>query len=718
MSDWRTLASPAGDGAVAAPAATGAPSWQAMATPVETPADKPPNLTDREKMYRADANMGWLGKIHSALGGFNDQMGRTLTMGLSDKLAALEPATIHAAAKGVNALFDAAGHEVPFPEAEKENFADIYHENLAKERGADARYAEEHPVASPVAKVAGLVASIPATSGARMLGVAAQGAPLAAEMPNAVTEGMSLGKKIWQATKQGAAIGGIGGFGTSNDESLKKDLIDTTQGAVVGGALNAGLTAAGEKVIAPVINWAKGRFGADALGNAASRQVMERIAQSSEAGGPTAQDMLDLIAAHESKPLMLADVGGAPVQALGEGIATRGGAGRQIASQALDARDAAAGVRVADEVGSALGNGGSNHATEQALIDARSAAAAPAYKAAGIPSDPAEYANAPVVDNAKVTNLLKKSKDVRAAIAQAKSLPDYADLPDNSMVLLDKAYKNIGGTANAAKISGNGEAARDMNSLRVKLLDAMTDGDAGHPYHQALKEFSGPSQSLGAIKDGASFAAKSPDQIAAEIAELNPNDREFYRLGAANALKTQIAKTSQGGNEALKISGNDYVKQQLRALTGSKDAAEKLIKAADLENTMFQTKTNTLGNSRTALRAAENAAENHGGIVPALAQTVAGLGSGEAVVGSMGAMNLAKQLVNAAKGTTPKIDAATAKMLFSPDAATNKATLARIIAMAQRKSMAQGLSTPLVEAGATVFPRISAMPQANSGDRQ
>ena len=36
---------------------------------------------------------------------------------------------------------------------------------------------------------------------------------------------------------------------------------------------------------------------------------------------------------------------------------------------------------------------------------------------------------APVVDNPAVTRLLDKSKDVKSAIAQAKGLPDYAELP-------------------------------------------------------------------------------------------------------------------------------------------------------------------------------------------------------------------------------------------------------------------------------------------------
>ena len=133
-----------------------------------------------------------------------------------------------------------------------------------------------------------------------------------------------------------------------------------------------------------------------------------------------------------------------------------------------------------------------------------------------------------------MARLLDKSKDVQSAIAQAKGLPDYGELPDNSIVLLDKAYKNIGGHANEAKLAGNGEKYRDLNSLRLQLRDAITGGNPQHPYQQALDAFSGPSNSISAVREGQNIFNKEPDEIAAEMARLSPSDREFYRLGAGH----------------------------------------------------------------------------------------------------------------------------------------------------------------------------------------
>jgi hypothetical protein len=710
MAGWQDLAVPA-DAPQAAPAA-GAPSWQSLGAPVpEEPAPNPnANESNQEKAYRLSQNMGWLGKIYAASGAFHDQMLRTISMGLSDKVAGLEPAALHAAAKGVNALYDGIGADKPFPEAENENFSDVYHDNLARSRAASERYSQDHPYASTAAKALGIAASVPLMSGAGATGL---------DVPLLPTVGRTLGAKIGQGALTGAEIGGIAGFGQSNDESLKKDAVATGVGAGLGGALGAGTTLIGEKVVAPIANWVAGKFGADAVENAGTKQILDRIANSESGGGPSAQDMLDLIRANSGKPLMLADVGGAPVQGLGERIANAPGAGRQVAETALTGRDAGAGQRIAQELGDTLGAGNSNFSTAQALTQARAAAAAPAYEAAGIPSDPAHYAAAPVVDNPKVTELLTKSKAVQSAISQAKDRPVYADLPDNSIVLLDKAYKNIGGAANAAKISGNSELARDLNGERVALLDAITNGAKDHPYHAALKAFSGPSQSIGALNEGAAFLTKPADEITADLAKLSPNDQEFYRLGAANALKTKVLQTSQGGNEALRITGNNYVKDQIHALAGSKEAAERLINSAGLENTMFQTKANVLGNSRTALRMAEQAAAHpEAGIVPSLVQTAAGAASGEPVVSGMGAFNLGRKIVSAMSRPSPAVDAASARMLFNPNATVNQDTLARIIAMGSKPSMTTALTRPLVYGGAQFLPGQMNMPLLNSGGGQ
>jgi hypothetical protein len=238
-------------------------------------------------------------------------------------------------------------------------------------------------------------------------------------------------------------------------------------------------------------------------------------------------------------------------------------------------------------------------------------------------------------------------------------------------------------------------------------------------YEPALNAWSGPAASKRAIAMGehAMVSGKvDPDQITDQIAKLSPSDQELYRLGGMNALKTQIGNATPGANEALKIMGTDNIKKRINALAGSQDKADKLINAAKLEDLMKQTTTNTLGNSRSALRLAEQASANpEDGIGGALVQTAAGAMTGEPVVSGMGALNLGKKLFEAARRPSPAVDAATARVLFNPDRSANQQALARIIALGAQPSMTSSLIRPMVQAGSQILPRAMAINQ--SGER-
>jgi hypothetical protein len=72
-----------------------------------------------------------------------------------------------------------------------------------------------------------------------------------------------------------------------------------------------------------------------------------------------------------------------------------------------------------------------------------------------------------------------------------------------------------------------------------------------------------------ALRAGQAVLNRRPEEIAADVARLRqnaPGDLEFYRLGAADALKEKIAKTGMGGDEAKRLIGNQHTQQQLRPL--------------------------------------------------------------------------------------------------------------------------------------------------------
>ena len=606
-----------------------------------------------------------------------DAANRALSFGLSDKVGAAVLATGHEL--GLKSPKDVS--------SPSDSWLETYHRNLDALRQEGEKFSETNPIASKAATAAGTVGSV-------------------ASLPSrgiAATAGLL--PKIVEGAKIGAAAGGIGGFGGSKDESVTGDLAATGTGAAVGGTIGAGGGAVADRVVSPFISWLTRKFGPNAVENQAVQAIAKRMTQDASAGGPTAQDMIDLLNAAPNKPQALADVAGENVRQYAGHIARQPGEGRQFIRSELENRDVGAGSRLAGDVGVGISSGGSPYTEVDALINARAAASAPKYRAAGIPSDPADYANAPVINTPAVARLLDKSKDVQSAIAQAKGLPDYAELPDNSIVLLDKAYKNIGGHANEAKLAGNGEKYRDLNSLRLQLRDAITGGNPQHPYQQALDAFSGPSNSISAVREGQGIFNKEPDEIAAEMARLSPSDREFYRLGAAGTLRKNLG--SRPGDESKTIVGKDYRQQQLRPLFDTQNDYDRFISSATAENRMFGTKEKLIRGSQTAERLAEdNAPEGATGHA-----IRAGVALAEGAPGAAG-LSAMKALGAMTRGESPAVNAAAARMLFRPQTDPMVFRNLRDVLMAQeQRTRPRVISIPAAAAvGANPVPPLSTLP--------
>jgi hypothetical protein len=146
-----------------------------------------------------------------------------------------------------------------------------------------------------------------------------------------------------------------------------------------------------------------------------------------------------------------------------------------------------------------------------------------------------------------------------------------------------------------------GRAINDVRKEFIKELDAINPD-----YKTARAAWSGPSTSMDAMKRGESFARLKPEQIEDDIKNLLPGDKEFYKLGVADSLKTAIAKKGVSADEAKAIIGNDYTRSKLRPLFDDQAAYEKFIRSVEAEGRMFNTQYEVLGNSRTAARLAED----------------------------------------------------------------------------------------------------------------
>lgn len=128
-----------------------------------------------------------------------------------------------------------AGKEIATSDKELSDFTDLYREYQKQEEAKYAALKEENPYLSMGAELAGgflIPGGLLAKGGAKAL------------------EGASFGKKLLEAAKMGAKVGGLAGAGTSEStledvEGLGKDIL----GGAAGGAIfGTGLSAAGQGI--------------------------------------------------------------------------------------------------------------------------------------------------------------------------------------------------------------------------------------------------------------------------------------------------------------------------------------------------------------------------------------------------------------------------------------------------------------------------------------
>ena len=191
-----------------------------------------------------------------------------------------------------------------------------------------------------------------------------------------------LGASMLRGALAGAGIGAAQPVDTSGNGYWPQEAAHVAGGAVTGAALpaiGAGVSRLGAAIAAPILRWL-GKGPAEL--SREERAIVSRIAQSTAAGGPTAQDILDLAAATPDKPLTLADLGGKRLQSLLGRVARRSGPAQEQAAAALEGRSGLVRhARVTADIGQGLGDA-SDLGAIRTLASSRSAAAQPIFEEA------------------------------------------------------------------------------------------------------------------------------------------------------------------------------------------------------------------------------------------------------------------------------------------------------------------------------------------------
>ena len=415
-----------------------------------------------------------------------------------------------------------------------------YEKELSRVRAGIKQYEEQYPgraftgelVGGLLPTAAALIAA-PFTGGATAPAAAAGAARTAAALP-------TLGSMTLRGLGYGAASGAAAGAGGATgglESRVMGGLIGGGAGAVLGAAAPAVTSAVGGAV------GAGGRKILEKVGMAqpvdpaekARELIAKKLAQEGISPEELAARQANVVRTLGGRDETLADIGGESMRRLARGSMAIPNAAQTDVRQMLTERAVGAGPRITKDITdlTAIGARDIGEVADE-IIQRRKDAAAPLYKQAF---------EAGEVYSPRIDELLAKSKDISAAIESARGLPQYADLPSNSMLLLDKAYKYVGDMANEARKAGKGSRASDLDTLRNDLLDAISNKQTGVPvYRDAVNTFASESLLKDALELGAkNFLRKTPAEINREIKKF-PGDAEqqMYRLGAVQSVRDEI----------------------------------------------------------------------------------------------------------------------------------------------------------------------------------
>ncbi len=485
-----------------------------------------------------------------------------------------------------SAMMDAATHGVLGRGATGDTYGQRYEQNLAKERGQDKVFAEQHPYVDAAGKIAGGIGGAIAT------------------LPAAATSiGPSALGNVAKMTGIGAGLGAAQGFGEG------EGTVDRLGRAALGGAVGGTLGAAarplaavgrsigesapgrlvGDYVTGPIANiFSQG--AESTAGNAALQRLatqLQRARMTPEAAGTRLGQLGDQAMIADVNPQLLSSAVGAKVLP---------GETRSIAEQNLLSRDREAGNRL---VG-AFESGQSPPSTFQALqgMDAnRRAVGEQAYggmRQAGLAETPELEA-------------LKKIPDIQAAIKAVETDAANKGIALEPIDVMHRVKQQLNLNADAAFQSGKPVNKADVGDLANRWESAFWQAN---PQARAADTAYAQAKSLPEVMQaGRNFLRKGTTEAATDasapaLADLlmgaNPQQRAAAQLGATNAAReTALEGTRPARALAQRIDESAPVQSKLTELYGP-EQAQKIMRQAEAEGVFANTSNKLLRGSQTA----------------------------------------------------------------------------------------------------------------------
>lgn len=383
----------------------------------------------------------------------------------------------------------------------------------------------------------------------------------------------------------GAAGGALAGATAPTEEQLTPEeaLAQRGEQAAIGGAIGA---------VAPVA-FAGARAGVGGLKRLATGLDADKLLANRITAGEARKALGEL---KEEGISVLADVAGDEIQGLTRAIGRAPGGARNIVTQALEERSEEAIGRVTKALSKGVSNVDAYFANIDDMAKARAAASRPVYTRA--------FKETPTIKTKKLDSILADNR-IQGALKRGRRTFGISDeLADNSIEVLDATKKSLDDTIGKAIRAGEKQRAKAFVELKIKLIDEI---DQANPtYKEARKIFSDFASMENAQKLGLDFTKQTPEQLKLVMKTMDNTQKEAFRIGVRENLQRTVSKTADQADPAKRIFGNDFKRDQLKAIFGGEEHYNKFSKAMRDEIRAAKTKFKVLGGSRTDINIADD----------------------------------------------------------------------------------------------------------------
>jgi len=478
----------------------------------------------------------------------------------------------------------------------------------------------------------------------------------------------------------GATEGAIAGAGSAEGDAGDIGL-GILSGATLGGAFGSALPSVinlGGKALNRGA-YAVGLKSDDAIQKGADQKALQALNRAKLTPDDVQKSLDDAVI----PDTMIADVGGEATRRLSRASANVSGDGADIATKALDERQLGLGDQIADDVGNVLGGNKSSLEAIEEIAERQKLNANDDYdKAFNLNGKPVTvsseklkgFANLPAFDEAfdQARNLAKLD-----GFSFPDKINDFSKQADFSLKELHYIKMGVDEVLGLAK-RGNSKTSigkglqRGLNKKRAEFIEIIDNAspkvNGKSAYQTARSKFAGDARMAEAVEEGEKFFKYKPEELDRIIGKMSASEKEAFRIGVADALRSKVETTRDLADAGKKIFGNKRQRNQLKATFPDTKSFELF------EKRMTERINQTTTRARTGV--------NQGSRTAPLTEDMADLGQDAVTsVATRGiiptALNIGQRLLDNS-AVPSKIGNKLAPDLFSTDPAVQRAFLNRL----------------------------------------